>query len=126
VEHGANIFAKNYYDYSKPREEWQVPPSRDTMNKTPKEIAVKAGYTELAQYLQTKEAEEEKEDDKKKEGEKEKEEEKEGKAKDGPVKGRACFVADIPLWVDGKLVQISEVTPGQARDGWQPLREHCE
>ena len=60
VEHGSDIFAKNYYDYSKPAEKWQIPPSRDTMNKTPKEIALKAGYKELAQYLQTKEDEKEK------------------------------------------------------------------
>jgi ankyrin repeat protein len=57
VEHGSDIFAKNYYDYRKPAEKWEVPPSRDTMNKTPKEIALKAGFKELAQYLQTKEIE---------------------------------------------------------------------
>lgn len=57
VEQGADIFAKNYYDYSKPTEKWEVPPSKDTMNKTPKEIALKAGFKELAQYLQTKEDE---------------------------------------------------------------------
>ncbi|MHC4728320.1 MAG: hypothetical protein ACYS17_13955 [Planctomycetota bacterium] len=30
-----------------------------------------------------------------------------------PPKGRACFVAETPVWVDGKLVQISKVTAGQ-------------
>ena len=30
-----------------------------------------------------------------------------------PPKGRACFVPDTPVWVDGKLVQISKVTAGQ-------------
>ncbi len=30
-----------------------------------------------------------------------------------PPKGRACFVAETPVWVDGKLVQISKVTTGQ-------------
>ena len=30
-----------------------------------------------------------------------------------PPKGRACFVAETPVWVDGKLVQISKVTVGQ-------------
>jgi len=28
-------------------------------------------------------------------------------------KGRTCFVADTPVWVDGALVQISQVVPGQ-------------
>jgi len=31
----------------------------------------------------------------------------------GGTKGRACFVADTPVWVDGELVEISKVTPGQ-------------
>jgi hypothetical protein len=30
----------------------------------------------------------------------------------GP-KGRPCFLADTPVWVDGRLVQISEVVTGQ-------------
>ncbi len=30
-----------------------------------------------------------------------------------PPKGRACFVAETPVWVDAKLVQISKVTAGQ-------------
>ncbi len=30
-----------------------------------------------------------------------------------PPKGRACFIAETPVWVDGKLVQISKVTAGQ-------------
>jgi len=30
-----------------------------------------------------------------------------------PPKGRACFVPVTPVWVDGKLVQISKVTVGQ-------------
>lgn len=60
VEHGADIFAKNYYDYRKPAEKWEVAPPRDTMNKTPKEIALKAGLKELAQYLQAKEDEKKK------------------------------------------------------------------
>ena len=31
----------------------------------------------------------------------------------GPPKGRACFVADTSVWVDGALVQISNVAAGQ-------------
>jgi hypothetical protein len=31
-----------------------------------------------------------------------------------PPKGRACFVAETPVWVDGKFVQISKVTAGQS------------
>ena len=36
-------------------------------------------------------------------------------AEGGPdePKGRTCFVADTPVWVDGALVQISHVTPGR-------------
>jgi len=34
-----------------------------------------------------------------------------------PPKGRTCFLADTPVWVDGALVQISEVVPGQAVGG---------
>jgi hypothetical protein len=29
-----------------------------------------------------------------------------------PPKGRACFVPETPVWVDGKLVQIAKVTAG--------------
>ena len=36
-----------------------------------------------------------------------------GSASAPPVKGRACFVADTPAMVNGKLVQISKVTAGQ-------------
>ncbi len=62
VEHGADIFAKNFHDYSKPRPEGMLfTPLRVTMNKTAKEIALKAGRIELAQYLQTKEEGKEKE-----------------------------------------------------------------
>jgi ankyrin repeat protein len=58
VEHGADIFAKNYYDYRKsPAEGRYHPYLGHTMNKTAKEIALKAGHIELAQYLQTKEEE---------------------------------------------------------------------
>ncbi len=65
VEHGADIFAKNYHDYSKPPVGMRyIRPSRGTMNKTAKEIALKAGHIELAQYLQTKEEEKEKEKEK--------------------------------------------------------------
>jgi len=68
VEHGADIFAKNYHDYSKPLPEGMfLTPRRGQMNKTPKEIALKAGHIELAQYLQKKEEEKEKKR-KKKEG----------------------------------------------------------
>jgi len=67
VEHGADIFAKNYHDYSKPpADRLHLRPSRDQMNKTAKEIALKAGRIELAQYLQTKEEEKEKEKEKEK------------------------------------------------------------
>ena len=41
VEHGADIFAKNYHDYSKPLPEGMLlTPSRGQMNKTAKEIAL--------------------------------------------------------------------------------------
>ncbi|MHC4808354.1 MAG: GLUG motif-containing protein, partial [Planctomycetota bacterium] len=30
-----------------------------------------------------------------------------------PPKGRGCFLADTPVWVNGALVQISKVVPGQ-------------
>jgi len=30
-----------------------------------------------------------------------------------PPKGRTCFVAETPVWIDGKLLQISSVTAGQ-------------
>ncbi len=36
-----------------------------------------------------------------------------GGAPPPPPKGRACFVAETPVWVNGKLVQISKVTAGQ-------------
>jgi prepilin-type N-terminal cleavage/methylation domain-containing protein len=35
-----------------------------------------------------------------------------GEGDPGP-KGRPCFLADTPVWVDGALVQISKVTAGQ-------------
>jgi len=71
VEHGANIFAKNYHDYSKPPPEGMLfAPSRGQMNKTAKEIALKRGDKEMAQYLQTKEEEKEREKEKEKEKEK--------------------------------------------------------
>jgi hypothetical protein len=35
-----------------------------------------------------------------------------GEGDSGP-KGRPCFLADTPVWVDGALVQISKVTAGQ-------------
>jgi len=61
VEHGADIFAKNYHDYSKPPAvRLLLRPSRGTMNKTAKEIALTRGDKEMAQYLQTKEEEKEK------------------------------------------------------------------
>ena len=62
VEHGADIFAKNYHDYSKPTAEGRLlPPPSGQMNKTAKEIALKRGDKEMAQYLQKKEEEKEKE-----------------------------------------------------------------
>ena len=72
VEHGADIFAKNFHDYSKPLPEGMLfhPMNRGQMNKTAKEIALKAGHIELAQYLQTKEEEKEKEKEKDKQKEK--------------------------------------------------------
>ncbi|MBA7475927.1 hypothetical protein ES707_11302 [subsurface metagenome] len=36
-----------------------------------------------------------------------------GAAPTTPTKGRPCFLADTPVWVDGALVQISKVTAGQ-------------
>jgi len=30
-----------------------------------------------------------------------------------PVKGRACFVPQTPVWVDGKMLQIAKVTAGR-------------
>ncbi len=36
-----------------------------------------------------------------------------GEGSEPPIKGRTCFLADTPVWIDGKLVQISEVVPGQ-------------
>ncbi len=37
-----------------------------------------------------------------------------GAAPAPPPKGRGCFLADTPVWVNGALVQISKVTAGQA------------
>ena len=68
VENGADIFAKNFHDHSKPRPEGMLStPLRDDMNKTAKEIALTRGDNgkELAQYLQTIEEEKEKEEEKK-------------------------------------------------------------
>ena len=59
VEHGVDIFAKRYPSEESMR---RYPGSRRTMNKTAKEIALKAGHKELAQYLQKKEDEKEKEE----------------------------------------------------------------
>jgi len=72
VEHGADIFAKNFHDYSKPKSNLERlrSPSRNTMNKTAKEIALTRRDKELAQYLQTKEEEKEKEKEKDKQKEK--------------------------------------------------------
>ena len=66
VEHWADIFAKNFHDYSKPPPEGRLfhPMNRGQLNKTAKEIVLKAGHIELAQYLQTKEEEKEKEKEK--------------------------------------------------------------
>jgi len=36
-----------------------------------------------------------------------------GAAPPPPPKGRTCFLADTPVWVNGALVQISKVTAGQ-------------
>jgi ankyrin repeat protein len=70
VEHGADLFAKNDFDYAKlyiaatqdnneAAKEMLERGSlfRDYKNKTPKELALKCGRKELAQYLQTKEDE---------------------------------------------------------------------
>ncbi len=38
-----------------------------------------------------------------------------------PPKGRGCFLADTPVWVNGALVQISNVVPGQMVGG-----PHCD
>ena len=70
VEHGADLFAKNDFDYAK----LYIAATQDNneaakemlrrgslfrrnKNKTPKELALKCGRKELAQYLQTKEDE---------------------------------------------------------------------
>ena len=74
VEHGADVFSKNYYDYSRPPEKWKIVPSKDIMNKTPKEIALKRDFKQLARYLQTIEEEKKKEREEE-ENEKEKEQE---------------------------------------------------
>ncbi len=50
----------------------------------------------------------------------------------GASKGRACFLADTPVWVNGALVQISKVTAGQtvgkvsclATASFEKLEEH--
>jgi len=36
-----------------------------------------------------------------------------GEGGETPPKGRTCFPADTPVWVDGALMQISEVVPGR-------------
>ena len=70
VQHGADIFAKNDYNFSTSRQESEMSDKewaeykanllfRDLKNKTPKEIALKMGFKELAQYLQAKEEEKE-------------------------------------------------------------------
>jgi len=46
-----------------------------------------------------------------------------------PPKGRGCFLADTPVWVNGALVQISKVTAGQkvgclATASLEKLEEH--
>jgi hypothetical protein len=46
-------------------------------------------------------------------GENQQEDDSGGGAPPPPPKGRACFVAETPVLVDGKLVQISKVTAGQ-------------
>jgi hypothetical protein len=40
-----------------------------------------------------------------------------------PPKGRACFIADTGIWIDGKLVSISNVTQGQIHSGVNSLGE---
>nr|NIT60368.1 hypothetical protein [Fodinibius sp.]NIV15121.1 hypothetical protein [Fodinibius sp.]NIY28950.1 hypothetical protein [Fodinibius sp.] len=71
VENGADLFAKNDYDYAKlyiaaTQDNNEAAKEllrrgtasyRSNKNKTPKEIALKCGFKELAQYLQTKEDE---------------------------------------------------------------------
>ncbi len=63
VENGADIFAKTFFDFSNATEieNLRIVGIRNYMNKTAKEIALKRGGKELAQYLQTKEEEKEKE-----------------------------------------------------------------
>jgi serine/threonine-protein phosphatase 6 regulatory ankyrin repeat subunit A/serine/threonine-protein phosphatase 6 regulatory ankyrin repeat subunit B len=63
VEHGADIFAKTFCDETNMTESEKIGfvMMRHYMNKTAKEIALKAGHIELAQYLHTKEEEKEKE-----------------------------------------------------------------
>jgi hypothetical protein len=43
-----------------------------------------------------------------------------------PPKGRACFVAETPVWIDDKLVKISKVNAGQAvgRQFLEQVQEH--
>ncbi len=71
VEHGADLLAKNDFNYRQlyiaaTRDNNEAaerllrratPGYRDNKNKTPKEIALKAGFKELAQYLEAKEEE---------------------------------------------------------------------
>jgi hypothetical protein len=69
IEHGADVFAKNDYDPAALRRaaakgdedaKWDLriyESTKNIKNKTPKEMALRLGYKELAQYLQTKEDE---------------------------------------------------------------------
>jgi len=52
-----------------------------------------------------------------------------GAAPAPPPKGRGCFLADTPVWVNGALVQISKVAAGQevgclATTSFEKLEEH--
>jgi prepilin-type N-terminal cleavage/methylation domain-containing protein len=54
-----------------------------------------------------------------------------GSGPTAPPKGRGCFLADTPVWVDGALVQISKVATGQmigkircASEQIEKLEEH--
>ncbi|MFA6186366.1 MAG: ankyrin repeat domain-containing protein [Phycisphaerae bacterium] len=57
IGHGADVFAKTSFDPNKKYEQWELDLWKDTMNKTPQEIAVARGFKELAEYLQVKENE---------------------------------------------------------------------
>jgi ankyrin repeat protein len=57
IEHGADVFAKTSFDPNKTYEQWELDLWKDTMNKTPQEIAFTRGFKELAEYLQAKEDE---------------------------------------------------------------------